>query len=125
MDNKDSDITPVGFIFMIIAFSPFLYLKYGEAFVDGFLFFLPIFFIVIVATLYLHYHKKSTENGSSFLAEIEKDLPDMSPIHIFFFLLVTTPIWCFIIACKQEYLYGMVVLFIVYSIYFYGFRRMK
>jgi hypothetical protein len=123
MSNKNSDMSPIGFIFFIITFSPFLYLRYGENFGKIFIFLLPIFFIVVVISLYLHYHKKSTKNSSSFFTEIEKDLPDMSPIHIFFFLLVTTPIWFFIIGGKLEYMYGMATLFILHTIYYYGFRK--
>jgi len=117
------EITPVGIVFMIIAFSPYLFLRYGYAFWYLFIFLLPIFLIVILYSLYIYYQKKSIQNSSSFLIEIEKDLPDMSPIHIFFFLLITTPIWLFIIGGKLEYMYGMATLFILHTIHYYGFKK--
>jgi len=124
MDNKIT-ISPVGTVFMIIAFSPYLFLRYGYAFGYLFIFLLPIFLIIILYSLYIYYKKKSTKNSSSFLIEIEKDLPDMSPVHIFLFFLITAPVWLFVIQGNIELMWGIGALYFFHTIYYYGFRKKK
>jgi len=121
--NNDVTITPIGVVFAIIAFSPYLYMKFGSAFGDLFIFLLPLFFIIIILSLYFHYRQRSIEHSSSFFIEVEKDLPDMSPVHTLLFFLISAPLWLFIIGGRLNLLWGIGGIYILYTIYYYGFKK--
>ena len=115
MKQKNSNLTPIGFIFMIIAFSPYIALRAGP----GFLYIIPFLIPIIVILLIFHYIDRVKQNDSSFLIEIKKDLPDMSPIHILFFFLLSFPLWLVLGLLKVELIYGVGFAYILYTIIYY------
>jgi len=119
MQNDKSFMSPVSSLIMLIATSPYIGMRYGS---------LPLVFLVPLILYFIQdafkfYRKKSSERNTTFFEALEEDLPDMSPVHFVFFMLIAAPIFLFITGGRFQGLAGIAVLWVIYAIYYYGFRR--
>ena len=116
--NKNSDMTPINIVFMLVASTPYIGMKFG---------YLPI---LVVAPLLLHfsnksYHfylKRAKEKKISYVEALEEDLPDMSPLHFLFFFLIAAPILLIITGGQIKALIGVGILYGIYFVYYYWFK---
>jgi len=117
--KRDSDMTPISTVFMIIAVSPYIAMKFGIT---------PILLLAPILVLfgfksYQFYLKKANEKDISYLKALEEDLPDMSPIHFLFFFIIAAPIFLIFTGANIISLAGIGLLYFIYFIYYYGFKK--
>jgi len=116
--KKENHMTPINAVFMIIAVSPYLSMKFGFA---------PILLMAPLLLLfsfksYQFYLKKSKEKNISYLKVLEEDLPDMSPIHFLFFFIIAAPVILIFTGANLMSLTGIGILYLIYFVYYYGFK---
>ena len=116
--QRSSDMSPISAVFMIVAVSPYIGMKFGLT---------PILILAPLLVLfgfnsYQFYLKRSKEKNISYIKALEEDLPDMSPIHFLFFFIIAAPIFLIFTGGNIISLAGIGVLYLIYSIYYYGFR---
>ena len=119
MKRDQGFMTPISTLFMVIVIAPYVGMRFGR---------LSIFFLspLIAYTFFLgyrHYKKKAAKNRISYAEALEEDLPDMSPLHFVFFILLIFPLLLYISGGEMIALSGIAVLWLVYAIYYYGFRK--
>ena len=119
MRRDQGFMTPVSTLFMVIVIAPYVGMRFGRL---SFFFLSPL----IAYTLFLgyrHYKKKAAKNRISYAEVLEEDLPDMSPLHFVFFILLIFPLLLYISGGEMIALSGIAMLWLVYAIYYYGFRK--
>ena len=116
MKKDDSFINPISSIFMLLAFSPYVIMRYGYMFI----FVLGVF---IGIYLYRFYTDLAFKENISFIEAIERDLPDMSPLHFVFFIFIATPVLLIFAGGDSRGLYGIALAWVIYTIYYYGFKK--
>ena len=72
---------------------------------------------------YQFYKNKAFEKNISYSEALENDLPDMSPIHFVFFMLIAAPIFLMITGGNLKNFIGIAIVWIIYTLYYYGFRQ--
>ena len=117
--KTDTDMTPINVVFMIIAFSPYLHMRFG--YISAFAIF-PIL-IYFVFKSYKFYLQVSKEKNISYIEALEIDLPAMSPIHFLFFFFMAAPIFMIFTGGDMISLSGIGILYVIYFIYYYGFKN--
>ena len=121
MKNRDSFMTPISSLFMLIAITPYIGIRFGN---------LPLMLLsplilYSVFNAYQFYKNRASEKNISYAKALEEDLPDMSPIHFVFFMLIAAPIFYMITGGNIKNFIGIVIVWTLYTIYYYGFREKK
>jgi len=119
MQNNHSFMTPISRFFMLIAISPYIGMKFGYLS----LIVVAPFILYFVFNAYQFYKNKAFEKHISYIKALEDDLPNMSPIHFLLFFLIAAPIFLIITGGELKGLMGIALLWIIYTIYYYGFRK--
>ena len=117
--KNDSFMTPISSLFMLIAIAPYIGMKFGNLSLLA----LAPFILYFSFNAYQFYKNKAFEKNITFSEALEDDLPNMSPIHFVFFLLIAAPIFLLITGGKFDGLVGIAIIWIIYTIYYYGFRK--
>ena len=117
--KNDSFMTPISSLFMFIAIAPYIGMKFGHLS----LLVLAPFILYFTFNAYTFYKNKTFERNISFPEALEDDLPNMSPIHFVFFILIAAPIFLLITGGNIEGLVGIAIIWTIYTIYYYGFRK--
>jgi len=112
-------MTPISSLFMIIAVSPYIGMRFGHLS----LILVAPFILYFVFNAYKFYKNKAFEKNIPFSEALENDLPNMSPMHFVLFILIAAPIFLLITGGNLEGLIGIALLWIIYTIYYYGFRN--
>ena len=112
-------MTPVSSLFMLIAIAPYIGMKFGNLSLLA----VAPFLLYSALNAYRFYKKKAFEKNILYTEALEEDLPNMSPIHFVFFLLIAAPIFLIITGGELKGLIGIAILWIIYTIYYYGFRN--
>ena len=110
MKNRDSFMTPISSLFMLIAITPYIGIRFGN---------LPLLLLsplilYSVFNAYQFYKNRASEKNISYAKALKEDLPYMSPIHFIFLIITSRDIKNFI---------GVVVAWVLYTVYYYGFRE--
>jgi hypothetical protein len=116
--KRSSDMSPISAVFMIITVSPYIGMKFG---LTPMLIFAPLL-VLFGFSSYQFYLKRSKEKNISYIKALEEDLPDMSPIHFLFFFIIAIPIFLIFTGGNIISLAGIGLLYLIYFIYYYGFR---
>ncbi len=119
MKNENSFMTPISRLFMLIAVSPYIGIKFGNLSLLA----VAPFLLYTALNAYRFYKNKAIERDITYAKALEEDLPDMSPIHFVFFLLIAAPIFMLITGGELKGFIGIAVLWVVYTAYYYGFRK--
>jgi len=119
MQNNNSFMTPISSFFMIIAVSPYIGMRFGHIS----LILVAPFILHSVFNAYQFYKNKAFEERITFAEALEDDLPNMSPMHFVLFLIISAPVFLLITGGKFEGLIGIALLWTIYTIYYYGFRK--
>jgi len=117
--KSNSFMTPVSTLFMLIAISPYIGMRFGHI---SLLILMP-FIIYLTYNAYQFYKNKSFEKDISYAEALESDLPDMSPIHFVLFILIAAPIFLLITGGNFEAFLGIALIWIIYTVYYYGFKE--
>ena len=117
MKNRDSFMTPISSLFMLIAATPYIGMRFGH---------LPLllispFLLYSIFYAYQFYKNRASEKDISYAKALEEDLPDMSPIHFVFFMLIAAPIFFIITGGDIKNFIGLVIVWALYTVYYYGF----
>jgi len=119
MQNSNSFMNPISSLFMMIAMSPYIGMKFGHLSII----LLTPFILYFIFMAYKFYKNKAFEKHITFTEALEDDLPNMSPIHFILFFLIASPIFLFITGGNLQELIGIALLWTIYTIYYYGFRK--
>jgi len=104
---------------MLIAVSPYIGMRFGY---QSLIVVAP-FILYSVFNAYKFYTNKALKKNLTYIEALEDDLPNMSPIHFVLFFLIAAPIFLIITGGKLQGLMGIALLWIIYTIYYYGFRK--
>ena len=119
MKNENSFMTPISRLFMLIAIAPYIGLKFGNLSLLA----MSTFVLYSIFNAYQFYKERASEKNISYVKALEEDLPDMSPIHFIFFMLIAAPLLLMIIGGEVQALVGVAMVWLIYAIYYYGFRE--
>lgn len=114
-------MTPINYIFMLVAISPLPLVRFGFAPLGVLI---PVL-LVLVLKAKQYYEKIADEKNILFVEALEEDLPDMSPVHFFFFGLIAFPVLYYAAGGNDKAFIGLAMLWLIYAIYYYGFRRKR
>ena len=103
---------------MLIAIAPYIGLKFGNISLLA----MSTFIIYSIVNAYKFYQNRASQKNISYTKALEEDLPDMSPIHFIFFILIAAPIFLIITGGEAKALIGIAIVWIIYAIYYYGFK---
>jgi len=98
---------------MFIAIAPYIGMKFGHL----------SLLVLAPFILYFTFNTYTFYKNISFPEALEDDLPNMSPIHFVFFILIAAPIFLLITGGNIEGLVGIAIIWTIYTIYYYGFRK--
>lgn len=122
MNYKDEPIlSPLHYLLMSILCTPYLSLKFGLVVLVGMT---PLTLIFIFQS-YQFYKRRASQKNISYSKAISEDVPDMSPVHIFLFLLISAPLLLGFFSSSKAILIGFGLIYFIYTIYYYGFRAKK
>ena len=119
--KEEPTLSPLHYLLMSIFGMPTLSLKFGLVALVG----MTPLTILFIFQSYQFYQKRALDKNISYREAIAKDLPDMSPIHIFFFLLISAPITLGFFSSAKGIWIGFGLVYFIYSVYYYGFRPKK
>ena len=119
MKKRDSFMTPISTFFMLITATPYIGMKFGHLS----LLLVSPFLLYSIFNSYQFYKNRASQKNISYTKALEEDLPDMSPIHFIFFLIITAPIILMITGYEIKNFIGIAIAWTIYAIYYYGFRE--
>ncbi len=118
MQDNNNNLSPINLLFLSIAAAPFIAVRVG----DVFYLLAGVFILYILYYAYTYYKEKASKKNISFQEALDKDLPDMSPIHFIFFMLIAAPIFFMIFGTELKDFTGLAIVWIIYAVYYYGFK---
>ena len=116
--EKEPILSPLHYLLMSIVGTPILSLKFGLVALVGMTPMTSIF----VFQSYQFYKRRASRKNISYSEAIAEDLPNMSPIHIFLFLLISAPLTLSVFGLLKGVWIGIGLIYLIYTIYYYGFR---
>jgi len=123
MKNRQDEpfLSPLHYLLMTILGIPHLSMKFGLIALVS----MTPLTILFIFKSYQFYQKRAKRKNISYSEAIAEDLPDMSPVHIFLFLLISAPITLGFLSSAKGLFIGFGVIYLIYAVYYYGFRPKK
>ena len=120
MSNKEKEptLSPLHYLLMSIVGIPILSLKFGLIALVG----MTPMTMIFMFQSYQFYTRRALRKDISYVEAIAEDLPDMSPVHIFLFLLISAPLTLWVFGLVNGIWIGIGLIYVMYTIYYYGFR---